>query len=88
MRYRERLPLVGLSYATKVNIVGSSVSLCPWFAMWFATHVYLIVYHIWFTPVISEDLPLKSRLVEEGEGLLLSGTEAQRSLIQTNDKKL
>jgi hypothetical protein len=33
--------------------------------------VYLIVYHIWFTPVISENLPLKSRLEVEGEGVLI-----------------
>jgi hypothetical protein len=48
--------------------------------------VYLIVYHIWFTPVISENLPLKSRLAEEGEGFLISDMGVVRNALSETAK--
>ncbi len=40
-----------------------------WFTPSFTIPVYPTVYHIWFTPVISENFPLESRLAKEREGV-------------------
>ena len=50
---------------------------------------YLIVYHIWFTPVISENLPLKSRLAEEGEGVpIIRHRKCKERFIRNNEKMI
>ncbi len=56
--------------------------------MSFTIPVYPIVYHIWFTSVISEILPLELRLEKEGEGVPIIRHKSCRQRFIRNSEKM